>query len=38
MLGLTATHELLKNQIYKLIGEMINWILLLIFNARIDDH
>ena len=27
-----------KNQIYKLIGEMRNWILLLIFNARIDDH
>ena len=28
----------IKNQIYKLIGEMINWILLLIFSARIDDH
>ena len=26
------------SKIYKLIGEMINWILLLIFNARIDDH
>ena len=27
-----------KNQIYKLIGEMKNCILLLIFNAGIDDH
>ena len=27
-----------KIKIYKLIGEMINWTLLLIFNARIDDR